>query len=352
MSNIGEIRQFHEQLRLLASAGIKLDLDGNGRGYSAEQLSVTLQQLEFHSDSGQTLQAPASSELQVARLAATPRGDLQQYRIAFRSWQRSGGSPEALAILVDSEVAASRLRTFRRLRMIHPFAWAAIIGLSLLILVRFYAPKAVSLANNMGLTAEWVDLLTAFRDSQVLWFIAVPTLLVVIVALFWRRSATSRLLSSDYGEALLRSAKVRQWLRLQEATGQPREAWSIACGESLEASVAAEPNETNTTREQTTPSRKARSTSSKSNMPSLVRWALKAADGETANELPFAKRIAFVRDGYETIDASHRQRLRNVMPRGPVVVAGGLAIAALGIAMFYPIVQMLLFVSGELGQAQ
>ncbi|MEM8734120.1 MAG: hypothetical protein AAGG44_07855 [Planctomycetota bacterium] len=351
MSTTVEIRQFHEQLRLLASAGIKLDLEGNGKGYSSEQLASVLQRLEYQSGSSQSSASPS------AGTDGEPGMALPQYDIALHSWLRSGGVPESLSILVDSEVGAGRIRTFRHLRLVHPFAWTLIIGVSLLILARFYAPKAVSLANNMGVSATWVDLLATLRDFQILWLIAIPVVLLLIFVIIWRRSSSHQLLSSEYGRALLRSAKIRQWMQLQSIIPKPREAWHIASGQSasglretnLQVDSAVEPKPSNA---QITD--KGTANAEHSPPPPLVRWALGAVESHTdasAEPRPtYAKRLELVRDAYKTIEASHRIPLRNVMPRGLVVVMGGLAIASLGIAMFYPIVQMLLFVSGELGQ--
>jgi hypothetical protein len=305
--------------------------DGDEQGLNSQVIGAL--DIEFSSESGPLITGHGGDPTVTQRLLA--EADIPpNYRSALACWCSSGGAPQSLSLLTESWRAGHQLLFVRRMRWLTPLIWAAVASIVLGILSTMVFPQLSALARDVGYRDGFVEFATRFQAWLPLGCITLVG--GVCFAYFLSRRVSGLRLSrlsqksnvqESYSSKVQTAVRVDQWSRLCEQSVEASRAWDQVTAADLLAGDQ--------------PSR-----------PALIDWALAEAQSKSTSPNTIDSRRHFVAEAYRSIQTVYRFGLRNPTPGFMVTLFGGILAAALGASIFYPVVQILVFVTNSVGAEQ
>lgn len=372
--SLRQLREFHRALLLLARAGVRVKLfPGANSGQALEDRleKIELRAIRFdenlasdgatsttqdqtngsapHAD-GHGLNSGSNAAFeteQASRSLHTATGqdnvpsvvqslltetDIPaNYRSALACWCRSGGTSQSLSLLTESWKASHRVLFLRRMRWLTPFIWAAVACIALTILASLVSPRLASLARDVGYQDGFIEFADGLQAWLPLGYIAliggVSLAYFASQKLPWLRLSKNSNAHESYLPKAQMAARVDQWSHLCELGTPTLEAWDQVAASDLLAG-------------ETSP------------RPPLIEWAISDSSPKESLSDAIESRRRFASEAYRSLQTVCRFGLRNPTPGFAITLFGGILAAALGASIFYPVVQILVFVTNSVGAGQ
>jgi type II secretory pathway component PulF len=301
---IDDFIAFNRHLITLIQAGIPVELgDGTPSEAVAEQLSQINSRIALQVGLGHSVDQAISADT----LVPAP------YRAAWETWFHGNQPMEALNSLTSQAEARREMQTNVGNSLIQPLIVLSLVYVGFIYLILVPARQLEATYQQLGESpGVCLRLLTLAREWLPLWGVLLP--LAVLLAIWvWRRKS---------------AAWSYRWLpgrkRFVESIGRANYAENVArllnTNHSLSESLQL-----------------VGSLESKSDLPSLLRWAFVAdiEDSSRVNLLRFAART------YRDSAKREITRWRTWLPVIVGVLAGGLIVLGYGLSLFTPMVELL-----------
>lgn len=333
------IRSFHSDLKAASSAGLQLDLGDLTSGLNAATRSSDLE-MALSEIENRLMHAAAGSEV-TKSLKTAIDGDSGlpgQYRSALAVWSRTDASPVAVATLVAEPSVYQTEMTRMRLQLVRPLVWVAVSYCVLLFFAVSLVPKFNQLAKQMNYESGLFSFISGISLWMPVWIPLIP-ILVLVGALFFARRINKRpRRNRSHSMAARNAALADQIAGLVECEVPLQVAMGLANAEfdAAKSSVA----QTDST--YTSPVTK------DATLPPLLHWA--SSDDQVGHSKSSNMRSAGRM--YRCISDLYVENARRRVTGKVAIFLGGLLVLSLALALFLPVIQLLLFVSGTQGVSQ
>lgn len=309
---LAELRAFHDDLRSLCLAGIPFRL--GPAATSSSEILAFLDELDKRMMAMQAQQPSDNPEL-IGKVIQSDTAIPTAYRQALWAWLRSDRDPASLEPLVAQSEALEGERAHRRATAITPLVWICVGLFALAILCLVLFPQVVRFAASIEHSSWVIQLIEGLQSTLVVWLVGLPLL---GCGLWWLRNA-ARASRRAEKPTYFQLASIRAALAKRAAVLSEHQ---VPLGEIDD--------------QQQLPS------SAQGQAP-LLAWAMQAAENspqaEASTSFWFANRL------YCSLVTLQAAALRSLAPSVLALVIGSLMALVIGLAVFLPIIDLLLRVA-------
>lgn len=172
-----EVVAFNAQLRNIAEAGIPIQLSPlDDRDDLRARLTAVESRLALAQSRGVTIEQSIAIEPMVT----------DQYRKSLMNWVASDGDPESIEPLLQNAVWRKNAESQISFSLVQPLIIVTLIYVAYLFLLRSIVPHLEAIYSQIRESSgPSLGLLRAMLDAMPYWSVAVPVVIVLVIALRW-----------------------------------------------------------------------------------------------------------------------------------------------------------------------
>lgn len=301
--SLDSIRTFHVDLLAARQAGLELEV-GPDQPQELETILVRLEQDLSIASSEQELE----TRLDRSSLAT------ERYRTALNAWLATDGDAASIAPLVRSSLQRHPTYNLRVLQLIMPFIWSMIGFVVVSFVVNFLFPSYLSLAEQMRYDSAVFRALRFLYEFRSVWMLLVPILGICYLVFCLARH--KKKLASSSGSDISKAYVAEQAATLVHGKRSVSESLHLASANFRAGSNVP--------------------------LPPLLAWADEASTRGNAHD---PKPLAFASQVYQNVAQIKRTiAYRSVVTRSAIFF-GSLVALLVGVSVFLPVVELLVFAS-------